>query len=100
MPPHHSGKSTFPGTATIAVDFTGTNPAIRHTPVRRALKIKDAIVDRRTKRGHVRPDVDKKAPGHSASWRTWRQGTTSPLDLTGPALHSALLPSGHRRGAS
>ena len=49
----------FSGTATIAVDFTGTNASIRNTQYG-ALKIKDAIVDRFTKRGHVRPDVDKK----------------------------------------
>ncbi|MGL5505788.1 MAG: THUMP domain-containing protein, partial [Aeromonas veronii] len=76
----------FSGTSTIAVDFTGTNPAIRNTQYG-ARKIKDAIVDRFTKRGHVRPDVDKKSPDIRIMAHLGKGKANITLDLSGPALH-------------
>ncbi|MGG5826962.1 bifunctional 23S rRNA (guanine(2069)-N(7))-methyltransferase RlmK/23S rRNA (guanine(2445)-N(2))-methyltransferase RlmL, partial [Aeromonas salmonicida] len=83
----------FSGTSTIAVDFTGTNPAIRNTQYG-ALKIKDAIVDRFTKRGHVRPDVDKKAPDIRIMAHLGKGKANITLDLSGPALHQRFYRQG------
>ncbi|MFM5715843.1 bifunctional 23S rRNA (guanine(2069)-N(7))-methyltransferase RlmK/23S rRNA (guanine(2445)-N(2))-methyltransferase RlmL [Aeromonas allosaccharophila] len=83
----------FSGTSTIAVDFTGTNPAIRNTQYG-ALKIKDAIVDRFTKRGHVRPDVDKKSPDIRIMAHLGKGKANITLDLSGPALHQRFYRQG------
>ena len=83
----------FSGTATIAVDFTGTNASIRNTQYG-ALKIKDAIVDRFTKRGHVRPDVDKKSPDIRIMAHLGKGKANITLDLSGPALHQRFYRQG------
>lgn len=75
------------------MDFTGTNPAIRNTQYG-ALKIKDAIVDRFTKRGHVRPDVDKKSPDIRIMAHLGKGKANITLDLSGPALHQRFYRQG------
>ena len=72
---------------TFAVDFSGGNEAITNTQYG-ALKIKDAIVDRLTKRWGERPNVDKRAPDIRILAHLKRNNQLSiTLDLSGPALH-------------
>ncbi|ART79335.1 bifunctional 23S rRNA (guanine(2069)-N(7))-methyltransferase RlmK/23S rRNA (guanine(2445)-N(2))-methyltransferase RlmL [Oceanisphaera avium] len=72
---------------TFAVDFSGSNEAITNTQYG-ALKIKDAIVDRLTKRHGERPNVDKRAPDIRILAHLKRNNQLSiTLDLSGPALH-------------
>ncbi|MBO1519476.1 bifunctional 23S rRNA (guanine(2069)-N(7))-methyltransferase RlmK/23S rRNA (guanine(2445)-N(2))-methyltransferase RlmL [Oceanisphaera pacifica] len=72
---------------TFAVDFSGANEAITNTQYG-ALKIKDAIVDRLTKRHGERPNVDKRTPDIRILAHLKRNNQLSiTLDLSGPALH-------------
>ncbi|GGB37927.1 ribosomal RNA large subunit methyltransferase K/L [Oceanisphaera marina] len=72
---------------TFAVDFSGGNEAITNTQYG-ALKIKDAIVDRLTKRWGERPNVDKRTPDIRILAHLKRNNQLSiTLDLSGPALH-------------
>ena len=70
----------------FAVDFSGTSKAINNTQYG-ALKVKDAIVDRFTKRSGVRPSVDKKIPDARVMVHWKKDTVTVSLDLSGPALH-------------
>ncbi|MGR7921245.1 bifunctional 23S rRNA (guanine(2069)-N(7))-methyltransferase RlmK/23S rRNA (guanine(2445)-N(2))-methyltransferase RlmL [Zobellella denitrificans] len=71
---------------TFAVDFSGGNNAITNTQYG-ALKIKDAIVDRLSKRRGERPSVDKRAPDIRILAHLKRNQLSITLDLSGPALH-------------
>ena len=71
---------------TFAVDFSGGNDAITNTQYG-ALKIKDAIVDRLTKRWGERPNVDKRTPDIRILAHLKRNQLSITLDLSGPALH-------------
>ncbi|ART83833.1 23S rRNA (guanine(2445)-N(2))/(guanine(2069)-N(7))-methyltransferase [Oceanisphaera profunda] len=72
---------------TFSVDFSGTNEAITNTQYG-GLKIKDAIVDRLTKRHGERPNVDKRTPDVRILAHLKRNNELSiTLDLSGPALH-------------
>lgn len=72
---------------TFSVDFSGANEAITNTQYG-ALKIKDAIVDRLTKRHDERPNVDKRMPDIRILAHLKRNNQVSiTLDLSGPALH-------------
>lgn len=80
-------ESWFSARQTLAVDFTGTSPSIRNTQYG-AVKVKDAIVDRFTKRGGERPDIDKHSPDVRILVHLNKKGEASvTLDLSGPALH-------------
>ncbi|MFH7585505.1 bifunctional 23S rRNA (guanine(2069)-N(7))-methyltransferase RlmK/23S rRNA (guanine(2445)-N(2))-methyltransferase RlmL [Oceanimonas smirnovii] len=71
---------------TFAVDFSGSNRAITNTQYG-ALKIKDAIVDRLSKRRGERPSVDKRFPDIRILAHLKRERVSITLDLSGPALH-------------
>ncbi|WP_107852565.1 bifunctional 23S rRNA (guanine(2069)-N(7))-methyltransferase RlmK/23S rRNA (guanine(2445)-N(2))-methyltransferase RlmL [Oceanimonas marisflavi] len=71
---------------TFAVDFSGSNRAITNTQYG-ALKIKDAIVDRLSKRRGERPNVDKRFPDIRILAHLKRERLSITLDLSGPALH-------------
>lgn len=87
------------GTATLAVDFTGTNAAIVHTTFG-AQKVKDAIVDA-LRVGNQRPSVDKlrpdvrihvhlrkrTGPSGQASGEGGRDEAVLAIDLAGESLH-------------
>ena len=70
----------------FAVDFSGSSKAINNTQYG-ALKVKDAIVDRFTKRSGIRPSVDKKIPDARVLVHWKKDTVTVSLDLSGPALH-------------
>lgn len=77
----------------IAVDFTGSNQAIRHSQFG-AMKVKDAVVDVfREERGR-RPEVDVKEPDIRIHAHLSRQGLALYLDLAGKPLHQR----GYRTG--
>ena len=78
---------------TLAVDFSGTSDSIRNTQYG-ALKVKDAIVDRFTKREGVRPNIDKREPDVRIQVHLKREEASVALDLSGPALHQR----GYRAG--
>ncbi len=78
---------------TLAVDFSGTSDSIRNTQYG-ALKVKDAIVDRFTKRAGVRPNIDKREPDVRIQVHLKREEASVALDLSGPALHQR----GYRAG--
>lgn len=71
---------------TFSVDFSGGNDAITNTQYG-ALKIKDAIVDRLSKRWGERPNVDKRTPDIRILAHLKRNQLSITLDLSGPALH-------------
>ncbi len=72
---------------TLAVDFTGPAATIRNTQYG-AVMVKDAIVDRCSKRGGQRPDIDTQAPDVRILVHLNKKGEASvTLDLSGPALH-------------
>ena len=75
-----------PRHATIAVDFTESRSAIRHTHYG-ALRVKDAIVDQlRAARGE-RPSVDIAAPSLRVHARVIGATATFAIDLSGTSLH-------------
>lgn len=78
---------------TLAVDFSGTSDSIRNTQYG-ALKVKDAIVDRFSKREGVRPNIDKREPDVRIQVHLKREEASVALDLSGPALHQR----GYRAG--
>ena len=55
---------------------------------------KRQIVDRFTKRGHVRPDVDKKSPDIRIMAHLGKGKANITLDLSGPALHQRFYRQG------
>ena len=88
-----SWENYFSAQQTLAVDFSGTSPSIRNTQYG-ALKVKDAIVDRFTKRGGMRPNIDKREPDIRIQVHLKREEVSVALDLSGPALHQR----GYRAG--
>ena len=72
---------------TLAVDFTGTNAAIRDTRFG-AVRVKDAIVDQfRERHADRRPSVDARAPDMRVNAHLARGRVTLSLDLSGESLH-------------
>lgn len=88
-----SWEKFFDANQTLAVDFSGTSDSIRNTQYG-ALKVKDAIVDRFTKRFGQRPSVDKREPDVRVQVHLKRGEANVSLDLSGPALHQR----GYRAG--
>jgi 23S rRNA (guanine2445-N2)-methyltransferase / 23S rRNA (guanine2069-N7)-methyltransferase len=71
---------------TLAVDFTGTSPAIPHT-VFGAQKVKDAVVDRFRERAGRRPSVDLAQPDLRINVHLAGAEARVSLDLSGDSLH-------------
>jgi len=71
---------------TLAVDFTGTSPAITHT-VFGAQKVKDAVVDRFRDRSGRRPSVDLVRPDLRINVHLAGAEARISLDLAGESLH-------------
>jgi len=71
---------------TIAVDFVGSNDAIRHTQFG-AQRVKDAVVDCLKEHFNDRPDVDLKNPDIRINVRLSRDKANVSLDLSGNSLH-------------
>lgn len=82
----------FAASRSIAVDFSGTNSAIRNTQFG-AQRAKDAIVDWFRAHGGVRPAVDRREAEVRINLRLVRQHATVSLDLAGHSLHQR----GYRR---
>lgn len=70
----------------IAVDFVGTNDAIRHTKFG-AQQVKDAIVDRLQSHYSARPNVDLKHPDLRINVRLAKDQANISLDFSGDSLH-------------
>tara|TARA_R100001369_G_scaffold51683_1_gene78521 strand:- start:2226 stop:4379 length:2154 start_codon:yes stop_codon:yes gene_type:complete len=70
----------------IAVDFIGTNDAIRHTKFG-AQQVKDAIVDQLQDYFGERPDVDLQNPDLRINVRLAKDAVTVSLDMSGGSLH-------------
>ncbi len=70
----------------IAVDFIGTNDAIRHTKFG-AQQVKDAIVDQLQDCFGERPDVDLQNPDLRINVRLAKDAVTVSLDMSGGSLH-------------
>lgn len=79
-PEHFTTDDSF------AVDFFGSNQAIRNTQFG-ALKIKDAIVDKFSESHSVRPNVDKSQPNIRIQGRLHRDNAAIYLDMSGASLH-------------
>ncbi|MDX2462892.1 MAG: bifunctional 23S rRNA (guanine(2069)-N(7))-methyltransferase RlmK/23S rRNA (guanine(2445)-N(2))-methyltransferase RlmL [Porticoccus sp.] len=82
---------------TLAVDFIGSNDAIRHTQFG-AQRVKDAVVDTLQERFNDRPDVDLKNPDIRINVRLSRDKANVSLDLSGDSLHkrgyrTAMVPA-------
>ncbi|MAT50423.1 MAG: bifunctional 23S rRNA (guanine(2069)-N(7))-methyltransferase RlmK/23S rRNA (guanine(2445)-N(2))-methyltransferase RlmL [Porticoccaceae bacterium] len=72
--------------ATIAVDFVGTNDAIRHSQYG-AQRVKDAIVDAMVKQGAPRPNVELRSPDLRINAHLAKGRIVISLDLSGESLH-------------
>jgi len=70
----------------IAVDFSGSNDAIRHTQFG-AQRVKDAIVDSLKEHFNDRPDVDLKTPDIRINVRLSKNQANVSLDFSGESLH-------------
>lgn len=70
----------------IAVDFIGSNDAIRHTQFG-AQRVKDAVVDTLQARYNDRPDVDLRNPDIRINVHLSRDKANVSLDLSGDSLH-------------
>ncbi|NTW28282.1 MAG: 23S rRNA (guanine(2445)-N(2))/(guanine(2069)-N(7))-methyltransferase, partial [Coriobacteriia bacterium] len=71
---------------TIAVDATGVNAALRNTQFT-AVRVKDAIADRFTARGGIRPSVDTVRPDLLVNVVVRADRATVSIDLAGEPLH-------------
>ncbi|MBF0126421.1 MAG: bifunctional 23S rRNA (guanine(2069)-N(7))-methyltransferase RlmK/23S rRNA (guanine(2445)-N(2))-methyltransferase RlmL [Magnetococcales bacterium] len=71
---------------TLAVDFTGTNPVVRHTRFG-AMKVKDAVVDRLRDLFGVRPSVHFETPDVRIYARLVDNRLDVGIDLSGEGLH-------------
>jgi len=71
---------------TLAVEATGTTPALTHTGFS-ALKVKDAVVDALRERLGARPDVDVRDPDVRVVLHLARGEGELSLDLAGGPLH-------------
>ncbi|WP_087017690.1 bifunctional 23S rRNA (guanine(2069)-N(7))-methyltransferase RlmK/23S rRNA (guanine(2445)-N(2))-methyltransferase RlmL [Thaumasiovibrio subtropicus] len=76
----------FHASKRIVVDFNGTNREIRNSQYG-ALKIKDAIVDRFTKAGFERPNIDRERPDLRVHMRLSRDKGILGLDMAGSGMH-------------
>ncbi|WP_461482003.1 bifunctional 23S rRNA (guanine(2069)-N(7))-methyltransferase RlmK/23S rRNA (guanine(2445)-N(2))-methyltransferase RlmL [Porticoccus sp.] len=81
----------------IAVDFVGTNDAIRHSKFG-AQHVKDAIVDRLQSHFSDRPNVDLRSPDLRINVRLAKDQAHVSLDLSGDSLHkrgyrAAMVPA-------
>ncbi len=72
--------------ATIACDFTGHHPAIRHTHFG-ALKVKDAVCDALREQAGFRPDVARERPSVRLHAHAHGTHVTLSVDLSGESLH-------------
>lgn len=77
---HLGAESTF------AIDFHGTNRAIKHTNFG-ALRVKDAIVDQLRERTGERPSVARERPDVRINAYLQRNRLRLSLDLSGESLH-------------
>ncbi len=82
---------------TIAVDFIGSNDAIRHTQFG-AQRVKDAVVDLIQERFKDRPDVDLRNPDIRINVHLSRDMANVSLDMSGDSLHkrgyrTAMVPA-------
>ena len=73
-------------TATLAVDFHGSNAELRHSQYG-AQRVKDAIVDRLRQRTGARPSVDTRQPDIRINAHLRGDKLTLALDLSGDSLH-------------
>jgi 23S rRNA (guanine2445-N2)-methyltransferase / 23S rRNA (guanine2069-N7)-methyltransferase len=80
--------------ATVACDFSGRHPAIRHTHFG-ALTVKDAIVDALREATGARPDVAPVRPDVRVHAHAHGTHVTVAIDLSGESLHRR----GYRGGA-
>ncbi|MCB1669242.1 MAG: bifunctional 23S rRNA (guanine(2069)-N(7))-methyltransferase RlmK/23S rRNA (guanine(2445)-N(2))-methyltransferase RlmL [Pseudomonadales bacterium] len=71
---------------TIAVDFVGSNDAIRHTQFG-AQRVKDAVVDVIQAKYADRPDVDLRRPDIRINAHLSKDRVNISLDLSGESLH-------------
>ncbi len=71
---------------TMAVDFIGTNPIIRHTQFGAQL-VKDAIVDRLRDKCGSRPEIDRKRPDIRINARMTKGKVIVSFDMSGESLH-------------
>lgn len=81
----------------IAVDFIGSNDAIRHTQFG-AQRVKDAVVDLIQERFKDRPDVDLRNPDIRINVHLSRDMANVSLDMSGDSLHkrgyrTAMVPA-------
>lgn len=81
----------------IAVDFIGSNDAIRHTQFG-AQRVKDAVVDTIQERFNDRPDVDLRNPDIRINVHLARDRANVSLDMSGDSLHkrgyrTAMVPA-------
>ena len=81
----------------LAVDFVGSNDAIRHTQFG-AQRVKDAVVDTLQARYNDRPDVDLRNPDLRINVHLARDKANVSLDLSGDSLHkrgyrTAMVPA-------
>lgn len=79
-------RSYFSTQQTFAVDFTGTNEAIRHTHFG-AMRVKDAIVDYFYDLEGKRPSVDAQFPDVQVYAHIRRNRLTVGIDISGGSLH-------------
>ena len=70
----------------IAVDFSGSNDAIRHTQFG-AQRVKDGIVDKLQEYFNDRSDVDLKTPDIRINVRLSKNQANVSLDMSGDSLH-------------
>lgn len=71
---------------TIAVDASGTNPALRNTQFT-AVRLKDAVVDRLRERAGERPSVDTASPDVRINVVVTGDKAKLAIDLSGTPLH-------------
>ncbi len=78
----------FSASQTLAVDFTGTSETLRNTQYS-AMKVKDGIVDRFSKRCGQRPSIERQQPDIRVlvHLNHRKEEASVTLDLSGPALH-------------
>jgi 23S rRNA (guanine2445-N2)-methyltransferase / 23S rRNA (guanine2069-N7)-methyltransferase len=81
----------------IAVDFVGSNDAIRHTQFG-AQRVKDAVVDTLKESFGDRPDVDLRNPDIRINVHLARDKANVSLDMSGDSLHkrgyrTAMVPA-------
>ncbi len=73
-------------TGTLAVNFNGTSPALRHTHYG-ALRVKDAVVDGFRERNGIRPSVEVESPDLRIDVHLHGVKATVSIDLSGRPLH-------------